>query len=278
MTEAHGTVNPWLPVPWRVFESRSETADTTTLGIRPAAGAALNPPPRAGQFNMLYAFGIGEAPISFSAIAGDALHHTVRRVGKVSDALARLQPGDLVGVRGPFGSHWPSERAYDRHLVLIAGGLGLAPLKPVVELAISRPGAFLSVHLLYGTRDPESLLFRDQLGPWESGLDLFTTVDTATNGWRGNVGVVTGAIDRLTVDPARTVAFLCGPEIMMRLSIDRLVQLGVPPDGIHVSMERSMKCAIGLCGHCQFGGSFVCREGPVYRYADVANRLRIPEL
>jgi NAD(P)H-flavin reductase len=276
------TPNPeaMLPRPFRVVARREETPDTVTLELVPEDGDPLRFAP--GQFTMLYAFGVGEAPIS---ICGDPnnpeiLVHTVRSVGAVTKAIFEAAVGDQLGVRGPYGTGWPMSAAHGKDLVVAAGGIGLAPARPVLLDVIADKDRFGAASLIYGSRTPADLLFREELGEWGRRFDLQVevTVDRSDRDWLGDVGVVTGLLPRISYNPANTVAMLCGPEIMMKVVADELVTRGVAPDQIHVSMERNMKCAIGFCGHCQFGPEFICRDGPVLPYGAVANRMRVPEL
>ena len=264
----------------RVRQRRRDGPQVWTLEIAPEEGPA--PPFVPGQFNMLTAFGIGEAPISFSGDPANTsrLVHTVRAVGPVSAALARLAPGEIIGVRGPFGAGWPIAEAEGHDVVIIAGGLGLAPLRPVLYSLFTRRERYGRLVLLYGTRSPEEILFRRVLDMWRDGKDLEIegTVDHAPAGWHGHVGVVTGLISRAGFDPKRSIALVCGPEVMMRFAIAALGQAGVAKEFIYLSMERNMKCAIGHCGHCQFGPVFVCRDGPVFRSDRVRDLLTIKEL
>ncbi len=261
-----------VPAPYRVLSRVQETADTWTLELEPATGDA---PPSfaAGQFNMVYAFGAGEAPISISGdpAAAGPIVHTVRDVGLVTRAICAARPGDTLGVRGPFGSEWPIAAAEGGDVVVVAGGLGLAPLRPVVLSLLAEPERFRDAVLLYGGREPDQLLYRDQLDGWGMGaeLELAMTVDTARGDWTGNVGVVTKLIDRGPFEPERAVAMVCGPEAMMRFAIRALQDRGVAPDRIYISIERNMKCALTHCGRCVFGPTYACREGPVLRLADV---------
>ena len=261
--------DPMLPQPYTVRRLYKEMRDTYTLELEPADGTGV-PPFAAGQCNMLYVFGMGEVPIS---ISGDPtqpqpLVHTVRTVGAVTRAICTLKRGAVLGVRGPFGSAWPVATAVGQDVVLVAGGLGLAPLRPVLYHVLAHREQYGQVVLLYGTRTPEDLLYRRQLEHWRARFDLevLVTVDRATSTWRGSVGVVTKLIARAPFDPPETVAMLCGPEVMMRFTMMALRQRGVAEDHIFVSMERNMKCAIGLCGHCQFGPTFLCKDGPVLCY------------
>jgi NAD(P)H-flavin reductase len=223
----------------------------------------------AGQFNMLYVFGVGEIPIS---ISGDPtkppLVHTTRAVGTVTRALRQLKRGDMLGIRGPFGSHWPVEQAEGKDVVIVAGGIGLAPLRPAVYEVLSRREKYGRVVLLYGTRSPADILFQRELEKWRARFDMEVqvTVDRGASGWRGNVGVVTTLIAKTSFDPLDAVAMVCGPEVMMRFTALELGRRGLTTDNIFLSLERNMKCAIGFCGHCQFGPTFVCKEGPVFNY------------
>jgi len=274
-------MEPMVPCLLSVRRVRRETRDTHTLELKPLDAEGLLPF-AAGQFNMLYVFGVGEVPIS---ISGDPtrplpLIHTVRAVGPVSEALCSLRHGDVVGVRGPYGSHWPVEESDGSDLVIVAGGIGLAPLRPVVYHALARRERYGKIVLLYGARTPEDLLYKHQLEGWRSRSDLQVevTVDTATPGWHGSVGVVTTTIARARFDPLHTVAMVCGPEVMMRFTIAELRQYGLSTKDIYVSMERNMKCAIGLCGHCQFGPHFVCKDGPVFRYSEIEQFFSLREV
>jgi NAD(P)H-flavin reductase len=262
----------------RVRGRRREAPDVVTLDIELPGGGAGSAP---GRFNMLTAFGVGEVPISFSETAGgDRLTHTVRGVGAVTRALAALEPGAALGVRGPFGAGWPMAETAGRDVVIVAGGIGLAPLRPVARALLGEAGRAERVCLLYGARSPRDLLFAEDLEAWDGrrGLDLQVTVDHAPAGWTGRAGVVTRLIPRAAFDPANAVAFVCGPEVMMRFAIAALREAGLPDAAIHLSMERNMKCAVGFCGHCQFGPDFVCRDGPVFRHDRVRARLGVKEL
>lgn len=268
-----------LPQPWRVRSARRELHDVVTLELVAADGTRPRFLP--GQFNMLYAFGVGEAAISISADSpdGDAFVHTVRDVGAVSRALAAAQPGATLGLRGPFGTGWPVAEAEGLDVLFVAGGLGLAPLRPAVHAVLRRRERFGRVTVLFGTRHPADILYPGELEQWrKAGLDVLLTVDHADPGWTGHVGVVPSLIGRAGFDPARAAAMICGPEVMMRFAAAALVDAGLPAQRIHVSMERNMHCAIGHCGHCQFGPSFICKDGPVMRYDTVARRLSIPEV
>ena len=264
-----------LPLPFRVLEKRQDTRDTWTLRLSQEGGPPLSrfAP---GQFAMLYAFGAGEVPISVSD-HGDTnaeLVHTIRAVGAVTEALCDLGEGDAVGLRGPYGTVWPLAEAVGRDVVVLAGGLGLPPLRPAIRELLANRGRYGEVSILYGGRSPEELLFVDELESWRARLDVTVEVivDTAPAGWRGRVGVVTKLIPRARFDPAGALAMMCGPEVMMRFATAALRESGLPDDSIWVSVERSMKCATGHCGHCQLGPLFVCKDGPVLRN-DIAGPL-----
>ncbi|MGE3539844.1 MAG: FAD/NAD(P)-binding protein [Candidatus Tectimicrobiota bacterium] len=260
---------PMLPQLYTVRRRTRELSSTVSLELQPAPGASLSAF-APGQCNMLYAFGIGEIPISISGdpTQSSFLTHTVRGVGAVSRALCALPRGAMLGVRGPFGSAWPVDEAVGKDVILAAGGLGLAPLRPAMYYLLAHRERYGKVMLLYGTRSPEAVLYRRQLEHWRARLDLevLVTVDHASADWHGSVGVLPRLMDRLPLEPHETMALLCGPEVMMRFTVMDLLHRGLTDEQIFVSMERNMQCAIGLCGHCQFGPTFVCKDGPVLRY------------
>ncbi|MGO9512861.1 MAG: FAD/NAD(P)-binding protein [Steroidobacteraceae bacterium] len=268
-----------VPQLYRVTRARRELADTTTLELVPLAGPRPHFEP--GQFNMLYAFGVGEAAISVSG-AADAMSflHTVRDVGAVSGAIAKLKKGATVGLRGPFGTGWPVAAAQGADIVFVAGGLGLAPLRPAIRQVLADRRRYGRVVILFGSRNPKDMLYRRELEQWRQRLDvdIEVTVDHAAADWHGNVGVVPALIRRATFDPRDTVGLICGPEVMMRFTVSALREAGIAADRIYLSMERNMKCAIGLCGHCQFGPAFVCREGPVMRFDKIAAFFAVREI
>ena len=278
---APGSVDPWVPVPYTVRERKSETADTVTLVLTPTqASPALSFLP--GQFNMLYLFGLGEVPISIcgDTKVTDRYLHTIRAARKISRALCDAVPGTSVGVRGPYGVGWPIHEAFGRDIVIVAGGLGLPPLRPLLYELMRNRGRFGRIEVIYGAKTPKDLVYYDEVQSWRARSDLRfqTTVDTAGRDWYGDVGVVTTRLPDSRFEPKDTVAYLCGPEIMMKLTSRALVARGVPATSIWVSLERNMKCALGLCGHCQFGPEFVCRNGPVLSYALLERALNVREL
>jgi len=268
--------DPMLPRPYRVLRVRHEIPDTFTLDLAPEDEGDI-PSFATGQFNMLYVFGIGEIPISISGdpTKPEPLVHTIRAVGTVSGMMQKLKPKDMIGVRGPFGSHWPIEQAEGKDMVIVAGGIGLAPLRSVIYQVLAQRERYGRVSLIYGARTPEDILYRKECERWQkqSNLDISITVDRGTSSWHGSVGLVTKLIPRASFDPSNTIALVCGPEIMMRFSILELEKRGIPAEKIFLSMERNMKCAIGFCGHCQYSGRFVCKDGPVFSYRSVQDLL-----
>ncbi len=270
-----------LPDLYRIKRLKMETDDTFTLEMIPEEnGATFSFLP--GQFNMLYVFGVGEVPISISSdpSACPTIQHTTRVVGMVTKAMGGLKPGDLLGIRGPFGSHWPVEKAKDRDVLIVAGGIGLAPLRPALFWLMSHREEFRKIVLLYGTRSPDDILYRHELEHWRGKFDLEiqVTVDRAASTWRGNVGVVTTMIPRAPFDPSNTTVLVCGPEVMMLFTMMELRKRGVRAGHIFLSMERNMKCGIGSCGHCQFGPTFVCKNGPVFCLEQIESILGKAEI
>jgi anaerobic sulfite reductase subunit B len=269
-----------LPTAVRVADKRQETGDTWTLRLEPADGDALEPF-APGQFAMLYSFGVGEAPISISSIGGDgALVHTVRAVGAVTSAICAAEPGDLLGLRGPFGTAWPLAEAEGRDVVLVAGGIGLAPLRPVIHELLAHRDRYGVVCILYGGRTPAELLYVDEIAGWRGrfDVDVDIIVDAADADWQGRVGVVTRLIGPAVFDAQSAVAMICGPEVMMRFTARELQDRGMSDDRIWLSLERGMTCATGHCGHCQLGPLFICKDGPVLRRDVVGPLMRVAEL
>lgn len=269
---------PDAPSPYRVRFRRRETHDTWTLRLEPVSGEPLRPSP--GQFTMVYAFGVGEVPISFSGDPRGPLVHTVRAVGPVTTAICAARRGSVLGVRGPFGNTWPVAAAAGRDVVIVAGGIGLPPLRPALHELLHHRADFGEVALLYGARTPDDLVFRAELARWAArdDLQLDVTVDTAESGWTGKVGVVPKLVASARFDPGAATAFIVGPEVMMCFSARALLERGVSRDQIYISMERNMQCGMGHCGHCQLGPTLICRDGPVYRYDLIEDWLEVREL
>ena len=271
---------PLAPSRYRVTERRGETRDVVTLALEPVdeplgAGAP-------GQFHMLWAFGVGEVPISIAGLPADdgSLLHTIRAVGPVTAAICATEPGGVLGIRGPFGSGWDLETAQGLDVAVVAGGIGLAPLRPAMVAMARHHDAFGKITLIVGARAPEELLYLPELEHWGAMPDTHVevTVDHASTDWKGEVGIATRLITRHRFDPDATVALVCGPEIMMRFAARALVDQGIPAGRIRLSMERNMHCAIAQCGHCQLGPEFLCREGPVLPYPRLEPLMRVPEL
>ena len=263
------SMDPMVPRPFRVKRKTRESHDTFTLDLQPdnvTEEICFAP----GQFNMLYTFGVGEVPISISGPMkeSDCFAHTIRDVGMVTHALNNLAIGEKVGLRGPFGNAWPLEEAKGKDVVILAGGIGLAPLRPALYSLLSHREQYGDISLLYGSRKQEDLLFHREFESWRGkyGIQVKVTVDAGDRSWKGNVGVVTTLVPRVTFDPSNCIAMICGPEVMMRFSALELTHSGLAEDKIFITMERNMKCAVGFCGHCQLGPAFICKEGPVFRY------------
>ncbi len=279
-TVRHAGPDIMLPRPHRIQRVKRETEDTFTLEIARTEGGPIAFAP--GQFNMLYVYGTGECAISISGdpATPETLVHTTRAVGTVTKAMAHLRAGHVIGVRGPFGGAWPVHLAEDMDVVIVAGGIGLAPLRPMLYHLIANRERYGKIVLLYGTRTPEDVLYKKELEQWRGrfDLDVLVTVDRATGKWRGHVGVVTTLIPRAPFDPYHTLACVCGPEVMMTHTVDALAKRGISKANIYLSMERNMKCAAGFCGHCQWGPKFICKDGPVFRFSDVEAMLSVREL
>lgn len=267
------------PVPYRVRSRVVENADAVTFDLEPVEVGLPQAEP--GQFMMLYAFGVGEVAISFSGVHPDGtLTHTIRAVGAVSAALCSTRPGATIGVRGPFGTGWGMDTALGRDLVIVAGGVGLAPLRPVVLAALARRERYGRVALIAGARVERDFLYSSELEGWQQNpaIEVHQTVDVPIQGWVGETGFVTEPLRRLTLQADRTTAFLCGPEPMMQFSANALLDKGIDARDIEVSLERNMQCGAGWCGHCQLGPLLLCRDGPVVTYDVARTLLEIEEL
>jgi anaerobic sulfite reductase subunit B len=269
---------PMWPARYVVTGRHAETYDTVTLMLRPVGDPIELPRP--GQFTMLYAYGVGEVPVSISGFhRGEVLVYTIRAVGAVTRALCAAAPGDMIGVRGPFGTDWGLSIADGRDVLIVAGGIGLAPLRPVVLTALADRSRYGRIVLLVGARTPGDLLYADELERWRrDGVEVAVTVDQADSGWSGEVGLVTALIKPAGLAPGNSVAFICGPDIMMRVTADALAALGIPAGRIRVSLERNMRCGAAWCGHCQLGPLLLCRDGPVVGYDRAAALMRVREL
>lgn len=274
--------NLWVPLETRIEEVKQELPDTHSYVLRftdeqVAKSYTFSP----GQFNMLYLPGFGESAISISSDAEQlaTLTHTVRVAGNVTGALSRFQISDQVLLRGPFGSSWPVETCQGRDVVIAAGGIGLAPLRPVLYHIANHREDFGQVWLLYGARSPSSLLYPSEFDDWrEHDIQVHVTVDIADGDWKGEIGVVPGLFAHVTSLPEQTSVMTCGPEIMMRFVINEAISRGIPAEDIYLSMERNMSCAMGFCGHCQLGPAFICKNGPVFAYPQMEPYLNLEDL
>ena len=273
--------SPMLPFPAVIRKTIWENDDTFTLTVNldgSLDGFKFLP----GQFNMVYVYGVGEAAISISSDSEKTgtLEHTIHRVGRVTTSLSQKKRGDVIGIRGPFGSSWPVDAALGKDVCVVSGGIGLAPLRPVLYSIIRRREKFGRVIVLYGGRSPLDLLYRVELEKWSNSHDIDTlvTVDRGDSSWKGHIGVVTTLFDYIKLDVRETIAYVCGPEIMMKFCVQELEERGLSPDQVYLSMERNMKCAVGFCGHCQYGPTFICKEGPVYPLPRVRELLDKKEL
>jgi NAD(P)H-flavin reductase len=270
-----------VPVVREVLGVSRETEDAFTLRLA-GNGHSAEHSFAPGQFNMLYVFGVGEAAIS---VSGDPARthewiHTIRAVGTVTHALQRLRRGARIGVRGPYGTAWPLEEAKGHDVMIVAGGIGLAPLRPAIYQILRDRASYGSVAILYGARTPRDLLYAKEIERGRGRFDaqVEVTVDRAEQSWCGQVGVVTALIPRARLDPSKAIAMICGPEIMMRFTLRELERRGMTEDRVYVSVERNMKCGWGACGHCQIGPFFVCKDGPVFRLDRVSRLLATREI
>ncbi|MBI1860293.1 MAG: FAD/NAD(P)-binding protein [Deltaproteobacteria bacterium] len=273
-------VDPMCPLPFRVQKVSWENSDVVTLDLVPESSSTptkFQP----GQFSMLYAFGVGEVPISHSGSPTEPsrVTHTIRTVGAVTNAIGKLKRGDTLGLRGPYGTAWPLKEAQGKDIVVGAGGLGMAPLRPILYSIAQEREKFGKVALVYGARDPKDFLFKDEWEVWKKNdIEIHMVVGQSTSDWKGHVGHITTLIPRLKLEPEKTCAFLCGSEIMMRFTAFELEKRGVSKSHISISLERNMKCAIGFCGHCQYGPHFICKDGPVFAFDRIEELMRIREL
>ncbi|MTE15212.1 FAD/NAD(P)-binding protein [Nocardia aurantiaca] len=277
----HAGTNPDTMLRYRVVQRIPQTSDTVTQVLAPIDSAAQRF--RAGQFMMLYRFGVGDIALSISGnpcAADDLLEHTIRSVGAVSAALHDAPVGAAMGVRGPFGTGWDLDSVVDRDLIIVGGGVGLAPLRPLILEVLARRTEYRRVVVITGARTPDDILFRHDQSSWRTGgaIELHQTVDHPAPGWKGRIGFVTEPLAKLVIDPARTTAFLCGPEPMMRFCAQTLLGKGMPPNDIRISLERNMQCGVARCGHCQLGPLLVCRDGPIVDYAVAGPLISAREL
>ena len=276
------THNPWVAHSARIVDIRPEVPGVATYDLvfdNPDIATDYQFEP--GQFNMLYLPGYGESAISISSDPSrqGTLSHTIRVAGNVTQAIARKNKGDHIGLRGPFGSSWPVDSYRGNDVVIACGGIGLAPLRPAIYHILNHRADYGRVILLYGARAPKDLLYTSEYDAWrDKGLEVEITVDIGDPNWKGHIGVVPVLFYRLRLDPKQTVVMTCGPEIMMRFVVFEALARRVHPEDIFVSLERNMSCAMGFCGHCQFGPHFVCKDGPVFDFQQVEPFFNLEDL
>ncbi len=263
-------MNLQLPKEAVLISTKDHTSDIRTYTLRLRNGEPKLDF-RSGQFNMIGLPGFGEAPFTFSSPprADDLFEHTIRAVGRISKALMKLKPGDTIHVRGPFGSAWPLEEVKGKDLLIVAGGVGMIPLRPFFLEVFDRRADYGKIAILFGARTPGELIFCEEFDSWRSqpNTTLLLTVDEVPPGqeWKGHTGVVTGLFAQMDIEPDNAAVLTCGPEIMMRFVARGLLLRRFPASRIYVSLERRMRCGTGHCGHCQLGPKFICKEGPVFR-------------
>lgn len=271
-------VNPYVIHPATILEKVREAEDINTYRLQfVEAETRRQFRFKAGQFNMVYLFGVGEVAISIVSDPDEpqTLDHTIRTVGRVTKAIADLQPGEALGIRGPFGEGWPLEEAKGRNVMIVTGGLGCAPVVGAIEYIFRRRAQYGSIKILHGVKTPHDLLYRERFDHWRRAPDteVLLTSDQPDKTWSYHIGVVTELFEQVSISPAKTTVLMCGPEIMMRLGVPILMRRGIPATAVYVSLERHMECGIGLCGHCQMGPYFLCKDGPVMRYDRVEKWL-----
>ncbi len=273
-----GTVgrNPYIPMLARIVSVREEAPNINTFRLwLKDEEARRNFSFVPGQFLELTVFGYGEAPFSISSspLEKEYFEVTVRKMGTVTRALFNLGEGGVVGVRGPFGRGWPIEDMRGENVLIIGGGIGIAPLRSLVEYIIANRDSFGEVILLYGARTPKDIVYKEELEQWRDAIDVHLTVDMGDETWKGRTGVVTVLLDDVKVDPRETYSIQCGPPIMMHFVTKKLLEMGFSDERIVFSLERLMKCGMGFCGHCMISGKYVCRDGPVFNYSEVKTLL-----
>jgi len=278
MPKVDATVNPYAIHPATIVDKIREAEDINTYRLRLVDEVTRRQFRfQAGQFNMVYLFGVGEVAISIVSDPDEPelLDHTIRAVGRITKAIADLQTSDVLGIRGPFGQGWPLEEARGRNVVIVTGGLGCAPVVGAIEYIFRRREQYGSIKILHGVKTPHDLLYRERFDSWRRFPDteVLLTSDQPDKSWSYHVGVVTELFELVSMEPSKSIVLMCGPEIMMRLGVPILIRRGVPATAVYVSLERHMECGIGLCGHCQMGPYFVCKDGPVMRYDRVAQWL-----
>lgn len=264
----------YTPFDAKIIERTQESADIFTLKLQ-FCDKQIHEQYRfsPGQFNMLYLFGVGEVAISIVSDPDDSslYAHTIRNVGRVTHGLSLLKVGDHVGIRGPFGQGWPLQKAKGKDILIITGGLGCAPSVSIIHYIVKRRKEFGRVIILQGVKHSSDFIFKSQYDEWRKlpDMQILLAADASAPNWPGHTGLITELIDQINIDPEKTICMMCGPEAMMRASVARLAKLNLSTNNIYSSLERNMECAVGHCGHCQFGGKFICKDGPVFCYSDI---------
>lgn len=261
------------PLTMKIVAKNEESPDIFTLTLQFMEEKQTDYDFQPGQFNMLYLFGVGEVPISILAHgeANTLYAHTIRRVGRVTQGLSLLKVGDCVGLRGPFGRGWPLDKAQGKDVLIVTGGLGCAPSVSIIHHILKHRSLYGRLIILQGVKHSDDLIFKKQYNEWAQLPDVQVALaaDMSQPNWPGHTGLITELLDQVHLDLHQTICMMCGPEGMMRATAERLTHLQLPEEAIYLSLERNMECAIGHCGHCQFGGTFICKEGPVFNYAEV---------
>lgn len=266
--------DPYLPQDAEIVSRVQESPTIFTLHLRFAEPDChqqfLYSP---GQFNMVYLYGVGEVPMSIVSDPDEKniFSHTIRAIGRVTKALQKLVPGDRIGIRGPFGCGWPLEAAKGKDIVIVTGGLGCAPTVSVINYILARRNQYGNLTILQGVKHSDDFIFQQQYRQWEQSprTQVYIAANLAGHHWPWGVGYVTDMIQPLNFDADNTIAMMCGPEMMMHAAIKALGEKRILDEAIYLSMERNMECGIGQCGHCQYGGLFVCKDGPIFAYSQI---------
>ena len=266
-------LDPYLPHPAKIIARTQESPTIFTLKTQFIDDQHRHVAFHPGQFNMVYLYGVGEVAISISSDPAKKTHlsHTIRAVGRVTKALQKLQTGDHIGIRGPYGQGWPLQEALGKNIVIVTGGLGCAPSVSVIKYILRRREQYGAINILQGVKHSDDHIFRKQYTLWQKNpsTTIHIAADQAGPKWPWGIGYVTDMIASLTLDPEKTIVMMCGPEMMMHAAINALIKKEIPEEAIYLSMERNMQCGIGHCGHCQYGGLFICKDGPVFAYPTI---------
>lgn len=266
--------NAMAPIAAEIKKIVQETPDVKTFTIAftdPSVQSTFSYQP--GQFMEISLLGIGEAPISITSAPSmkGSIELSIRKVGQLTEAIHRLTPGNIVGLRGPYGNGWPFKEVAGYNLLFIGGGIGLAPLRSMIKYVFDHRGEYGLVKILYGARNPQEIVFGHEMQLWakQPDTEILVTVDRGDKNWSGNVGLVTSLFPQISVTANNCVAFVCGPPVMVPFVIKDLLNMGFAEDKIISTLENYMKCGIGKCGHCLLGGKYICLEGPVFKYSEM---------